>query len=775
MKTRLSIDVKGAVQGVGFRPFVHRIANELCLNGFVLNSPYGVKIEIEGDRSALENFLFHMHGEKPPLAVITSFEFSFLDPIGYSKFEIRKSDPNGKTQTFIMPDISLCSDCLKELFNPSDRRYLYPFINCTNCGPRFSIIERLPYDRPNTSMKNFEMCDDCRREYENIFNRRYHAQPIACNKCGPHVELWDNTGKIIVSHNKAIVLACEKIRSGKIVALKGLGGFQLLADSFNDNTVERLRERKHRDEKPFAVMFPDIDWVKRYCNISEPEERILLSPESPIVLVKKKTSENNSAISEFVAPANPYLGIMLPNTPLHYILMRELKIPVVATSGNISEEPMCIDEYEALQRLNGIADFFLVHNRPILRHVDDSIVRLVNHRPMVLRRARGYAPLPVTIRNLDNSKKSAAILSVGGHLKNTIALKHGENIFVSQHIGDLTNQESFNAFKNVIDDFQNFYDKKPDVILGDLHPDYLSTKHGKSLTEEFIQIQHHYAHVASCRIENEVNGDALGVSWDGTGFGYDSTIWGGEFFISRDNSYTHIGQFKQFMLPGGEAAVKESKRSAVGVLNSLYGKDIFNHLSPALRKIFTAPEIKIFIDMMERKINSPKTSSVGRLFDAVSSLLGICQQSNYEGQAAMMLEFAAAQNVKDFYSFQIEEDKILIINWHHMIHELLTDINGGISSSIISAKFHNTLAEIILKIAEKTNLKKVILSGGCFQNLYLIERIINLLQKNKFKVYWHQRIPTNDGGISLGQIAACLAEFNDHELKKHNNLIKENI
>jgi hydrogenase maturation protein HypF len=774
MKTRLSIDVKGAIQGVGFRPFVHRLANELNLKGYVLNSPGGVQIEIEGEQSTLEIFLSRLHNDKPHLAIITSCEFSFLDPLGLLKFEIRESSQNGETQTLIMPDISICDDCLKELFDSSNRRYLYPFINCTNCGPRFSIIEKLPYDRPNTSMKIFEMCDDCRREYENISDRRYHAQPIACAKCGPHVELWNATGKVIASHNEAIVQVCERIRSGDIIAVKGLGGFQLIVNSNNDDAVKRLRKKKHRDEKPFAVMFPDINSIKCYCNISSHEEIILLSPESPIVLVAKKTTAVGQKISDFVAPANPYLGVMLPYTPLHHILMRNLQFPIVATSGNLSDEPMCIDEYEALQRLHNIADYFLVHNRPILRYVDDSIVRIVNNRPMVIRRARGYAPLPFTIKNLDSNKRNASILSLGGHLKNSIALKHGENIFVSQHIGDLSNKESLNSFKEVINDFQHFYKTKPDIILGDLHPDYLSTKHGKTLTEDLEQIQHHYAHVASCRIENEVQGDALGVAWDGTGLGYDSTIWGGEFFLSCDSSHTHIGQFKQFMLPGGESAVKDSRRSAVGVLYSLYGKVIPDYFLPALDKILKKNDTKIFFEMMEKKINSPKTSSVGRLFDAISSLLGICQRSNYEGQAAMILEFVAAKNIDETYSSEINEENIFVVNWHPTVHELLTDLINKMPVSIISAKFHNTLAEVILKFAERTNLEKVILSGGCFQNLYLIERTIQLLQKNKFKVYWHHRIPTNDGGISLGQIAAYLAEFTNHELAEQKGLIKEN-
>lgn len=759
MKKRLSISIKGAVQGVGFRPFIYRLAERLKLQGYIVNSSSGVTIEVESSEGNLREFIQKIETEKPAHAIIVSFEYSFLDPFGYNTFEIRESKSDGEISALILPDISICEDCLNEMLDPNDRRYLYPFINCTNCGPRFSIIEKIPYDRPNTSMKIFEMCDDCRKEYENPLDRRFHAQPIACPKCGPHLELWNGSGKKIAMRNQALQKTANLIRDGRIIALKGLGGFQLIVDARNDSAVIKLREKKHRDEKPFALMFPNVDMISSVCVVSETELAMLTSPESPIVLLKRKFNSNlnSESVSINVAPNNPYLGIMLPYTPLHHLLMRELKFPIVATSGNLSEEPMCIDEHEALDRLKNIADYYLVHNRPIVRHVDDSIVKSINDRRMILRRARGFAPLPLQIRNKNLTNEDKVILAVGGQLKNTIAIKKGDNIFISQHIGDLSTHESFSTFKKTIKDFEEMYLAKPDEIVTDLHPEYLSTKYAESRNINLSQVQHHYAHVAACRLENQIEGEALGVSWDGTGFGLDKTIWGGEFFYSNDSDYKHVAQFRKFMLPGGEAAIKEPRRSVCGILYEIYGENFFDYMPKSLRDNFTNNDLQIIYKLLSKKINSPQTSSVGRLFDAVSSLLNICSISNYEGQAAMMLEFAADANELGEYPFNISEKEILIIDWQTMIENILDNINNGVSSSSISARFHNTLARIILRTAEKLNFKKIILSGGCFQNTLLTEKTIKLLEKNKFEVYWHQRIPPNDGGISVGQIAAYLS------------------
>ena len=532
-RERLKVIVRGAVQGVGFRPFVYRLASELKLNGWVSNSSQGVFAELEGPRAALDAFSIRLRKEKPPRAIIQSLESSFLDAIGCSGFEIRESETAGDKSALILPDIATCVDCLREVFDSTNRRFRYPFTNCTNCGPRFSIIEALPYDRANTSMKRFMMCPDCEREYHDPLDRRFHAQPNACPRCGPQLQLWDENCGTLSEKDDALRRAADAIRSGKIVALKGIGGFQLIVDARNQAAVVRLRERKHREEKPFALMYPSLDAVRADCEVSELEERALLSPESPIVLVKRHRwagQANGSAsrlhqLAEAVAPRNPNLGVMLPYSPLHHLLMRELNFPVVATSGNLSDEPICIDEQEAVQRLRGFADVFLVHNRPIVRHVDDSVVRVMCGREIVLRRARGFAPLPITVRrpcqpNDGDSQKRPTILAVGAHLKNTVALKIGDNIFVSQHIGDLETKEAYAAFRRTSADLPRLYDAKIDVVACDMHPDYLSTKFATQLGLPSKPIQHHWAHVVACMAENEIEAPAL--AWHGT---EPATVW----------------------------------------------------------------------------------------------------------------------------------------------------------------------------------------------------------------------------------------------------------
>ena len=558
---RMHIALRGAVQGVGFRPFVYRLASDMKLPGWVLNSPEGVFIEVEGTKDDLDSFLLRLQEEKPPPSFIQSLEFSFLDPVHFNSFEIRSSQLSGAATALVMPDIATCAECLLEVLDPVNRRYRYPFTNCTHCGPRFTIIESLPYDRPNTSMKKFEMCPDCRSEYENPNDRRFHAQPNACPVCGPLLEAWDGSGKILSRRNDALLEAAEAIRQGKIIAIKGLGGFHLVADACNGDAVDTLRKRKHREEKPFALMYPSIDRIKEDCVVSPLELRLLCSPESPIVLLERVQDQSPQTISPAVAPNNPYLGVMLPYTPLHHLLMREVGSPIIATSGNLSDEPICIDEREALVRLSGIADLFLVHNRPIVRHVDDSIVRVILGRELVLRRARGYAPLPLRCKNLVSD-----ILAVGGHLKNTIAMSVGDNVFVSQHIGDLENSEASEAFQSVIRSFRRLYKIDPVRIVSDLHPDYLSTKFACDCGLPRISIQHHYAHVAACMAENELDGRVLGISWDGTGYGPDGTIWGGEFLLTDERSFTRIASFRKFRLPGGAAAIKEPRRTALGAL-----------------------------------------------------------------------------------------------------------------------------------------------------------------------------------------------------------------
>ena len=832
-RTRLKLTVRGAVQGVGFRPFVFRLATGLGLAGWVNNSPQGVFIEAEGPRAELEKFLLRLEIEKPPRSFIQSLEASWLDPAGYTAFEIRPSETGGNKTALVLPDIATCPDCLREIFDPKNRRHRYPFTNCTNCGPRFSIIESLPYDRANTSMKAFTMCPQCRAEYDDPRDRRFHAQPNACPVCGPWLELWKGSrvcenAESPRSHERgygALLAAAKAIREGKIVAVKGLGGFHLMTDARNDKAVRLLRERKQREEKPFALMFPSLESVKAECEVSPLEERLLRSPESPIVLLRQIRNPK-SEIRNSCAPGNPYLGAMLPYTPLHHLLMAELGFPVVATSGNLSDEPICTDEREALERLGGIADVFLVHNRPIVRHVDDSIVRVMLDRELVLRRARGYAPLPITIGGASSAsphnqgvaelRPPKIILAVGAHLKNAVALSVGNQVFISQHIGDLETEQAHSAFRRVIADFEKLYEVRPQIIAADLHPDYLSTKfalerrpparHESENTGDqpavpeagapiVMQVQHHIAHVLSCMAENEIAPPALGVSWDGTGYGLDGTVWGGEFFLVTNESIERIAHLRPFRLPGGDKAVKEPRRTALGLLYEISGDAIFERTGAAPVAAFSAPELATLKTMLAKKLNSPVTTSMGRLFDAVASLINLRQQIRFEGQAAMELEFALdGVETEQRYELplvksaeqsrtgvppvrrapQCEQTKettsvslcstgagetpallSLVLDWSPMIEAILADVKNGIPVATISARFHNALAESIVAVAKHAGQNRVVLSGGCFQNRYLTERAVRRLQAEGFRPYWHQRVPPNDGGIALGQVVAA--------------------
>ena len=768
MKQRFQILIQGAVQGVGFRPFIFKLANELKLKGIVSNNINGVIIDVEGEEQIITQFVKRIEAQKPKHSIINGLEISLLKVNGYNDFKIIDSDSRGDPTTLILPDISVCDECLAEMLDPNNRRYLYPFINCTNCGPRFSIIESLPYDRPNISMKIFKMCDECREEYENPLDRRFHAQPIACPKCGPQVQLLNHYGKPICENEDAISVAVQKIKDGKIIALKGLGGFQLIVNAGDDNAIQKLRERKHRDKKSFAVMFPSMEVIKHNCDVSDIEEQILNSAEAPIVLLNKKSGIRNqaSSISEFIAPENPYLGVMLPYTPLHHLLMKELGGPIIATSGNISEEPMCIDEIEALERLSGIADYFLVHTRPIIRPVDDSVVRVVKEKEMILRRARGYAPLPISIRNSTEEN----FISVGAHLKNVIAIKKGNEVFNSQHIGDLSNTEAEKYFEATISDFQKMYKVNPDFLVHDLHPDYSSTKYCLRNNINTIEVQHHLAHIAACYEENKLNGKCFAVCWDGTGYGFDKTIWGGEFFTYDESDYKHIAQFRQFRLPGGEAAVKDSRRSLTGILYDIFKDDI---PYPTLSFSDSQNELTLFVKMLQKNINCFTTSSMGRIFDAVSSLLNLCHKSFYEGQAAMMLEFAADETVNTYYNFSLIEGDKCIIDWQPMFEEIFNDLEKKIPVNEISSKFHNTLIEVIITLSKRIGLKDVILTGGCFQNKFLLERTIDKLIDNRFIPSWNKQIPPNDGGISFGQ--AVFANHLINKEKKKDFVINESL
>ncbi len=754
--TRLRIVAHGAVQGIGFRPFVHHLASELGLTGWVNNSGQGVVIELEGPKGELDDFLQRLDSDKPPASFIQSMETSWLEASGYSRFEIQDSSVLGRISAIVMPDMATCPHCLLELFDPQNRRYHYPFINCTHCGPRYTIIESLPYDRARTTMRAFVMCPECAREYGDFSDRRFHAEPNACPVCGPQLELWDPCGQVLARREDALVSAAAAVRGGKILALKGIGGFQFIVDARNDSAVRRLRDRKSREEKPFAVMYPSLSSASVDCHIGEAEMRLLVSVESPIVLLRRKTREEIPS----VAPGNPNLGVMLPYSPLHHLLLRELGFPVVATSGNLSDEPICTDERDALHSLGNIADVFLVHNRPIARHMDDSIARILLGREQILRRARGYAPLPIMLSETAGANDS--ILSVGAHLKNSVALAIDGQVFLSQHIGDLSTVQAYGAFYAAVFDLQRLYQTEPSQIVCDNHPDYLSTKFADEYASERpavrqVAVQHHIAHVLACAAENEVVLPALGVSWDGTGLGLDGTIWGGEFFLVTRKEVERVGHFRSFQLPGGDSAAQEPRRAAIGLLYELYGDELFKLDSLEPVRAFAPSWRPRLAQMLKTGLNSPRTTSAGRLFDAVASLCGVRQNVSFEGQAAMELEFAAEQcETSAHYELKFQNGPIAVFDWEPLIGSILLDLGRKLPVEIISAKFHNTLAEVIVGMARRVGRRRIVLSGGCFQNRYLTEHAVHRLTEEGFSAFWHQRVPTNDGGIALGQIVGAL-------------------
>ncbi len=766
-RTRLII--RGAVQGVGFRPFVFRLATELSLHGWVSNSPAGVTLEIEGPAAARREFLLRLEAERPPHCFIHGLEAVELDPAGHTGFTIRPSETTGEKTALVLPDIATCAACRREIFDPADRRFRYPFTNCTHCGPRYSILEALPYDRPNTSMKGFALCPACRAEYEDPRNRRFHAQPNACPRCGPQLALWDPAGRELAREDAALTGAVRALREGAIVAVKGLGGFHLLVRADDEAGVRRLRERKHREEKPLALMCPSPAVAETLAEVGPLEARALRSPEAPIVLCRRRP---DAPVAGAVAPGNPWLGLMLPYTPLHHLLLADLGRTVVATSGNVSDEPICTDEREALVRLGGIADLFLVHNRPIVRHVDDSLVRIVLGRELVLRRARGYAPLPVRV-----DRPLPPVLAVGAHLKNTVALARGHEVFLSQHIGDLDTAPARAAFERVIADLSRLYAIQPEQVMADAHPDYHSTRRARATGLPVGEVQHHHAHVLACMAENHLPAPVLGVAWDGTGLGPDGTIWGGEFLRVTAGGVERVAHWRPFRLPGGEQAVKEPRRAALGLLHAHLGDGAFERRDLAPVRAFKPAELRALRPALNKALNAPLTSSVGRLFDAVASLLDLRQIARFEGQAAMDLEFAFEPgDATDSYPVELRQSPaaadpppgsaaapvtpgtapgIWMADWAPLLQALLRDLRVGAPVWQIAARFHNTLAEVVVAVARRVAEPRVVLSGGCFQNKYLLERTVEALRSAGFSPYWHQRVPPNDGGIALGQAVAA--------------------
>ena len=750
-RQRLRIEVSGAVQGVGFRPFVYRLAADLELAGWVLNSSAGVVLEVEGPARLLTQFARRLRDEAPPRSRIREIRESTLPPVPYDGFEIRFSDSEGARTVLVLPDVATCPDCLSDVTDPENRRFAYPFTNCTNCGPRFTIVRSLPYDRPNTTMAAFPLCPECRAEYEDPLDRRFHAQPNACPGCGPKAALLDRTGARIAEGPEALGQAAAALLSGSVVAVKGIGGFHLFCDARDEETVARLRERKGRAKKPFALMVRDLDAADGVCDVPGEARRVLTSPEAPIVLMPRRPG---AAVAPSVAPESSNLGVMLPSNPLHHLLLRLAAVPLVATSGNRSEEPICTDEREAVERLAGMADLFLVHDRPIERHADDSVVRVIRGEARVLRRARGYAPFPIFA-----SRPLPPILGVGAHLKSTVALSVGREVFLSQHVGDLETPEAMEAFERVVADFRRLWQTTPVAIAHDLHPGYLSTRWARETGIPLVGVQHHHAHLAACLGENGIEGDALGVAWDGTGHGTDRTVWGGEFLVGSARAFERIASLRPFPLPGGEAAVREPRRSAVALLFSLLGRAALERTDLLPVASFVPADRAVLASMLEKGINSPVTTSAGRLFDAVAALCGLCQRSSFEGEAAMALEAAATteSSERGSYPFPLVSSRggagaPLQLDWGPLVAALLDDLSRKEPPARIAARFHHALADGIAAVTAAAGPRRVALTGGCFQNRLLTERTADRLERAGFEVLLHREVPAGDGGISLGQV-----------------------
>jgi hydrogenase maturation protein HypF len=758
----LRVHISGIVQGVGFRPFVYGLATRLELKGWVKNTSAGVDIEVDGEKDDLDSFVKLLKDESPPLSRIDDFAASFGPVSGFRSFDILHSEVVEGAFQPISPDVAICDDCLRELFDPNDRRYRYPFINCTNCGPRFTIIKDIPYDRPKTTMAGFALCLDCEREYKDPSNRRFHAQPVACPVCGPRIwsEKKEERGKK-KDGDDAIQEVRQLLANRKIVAIKGLGGFHLACDATNSKAVTELRNRKLRVDKPFALMMPDLETVEQHCFVSDAERELLTSAARPIVLLKRKPESN---IAKEVAPAQDWLGIMLPYTPLHYLLFAnpDLRLstfdlpPLVMTSGNLSEEPIAINNDEALDRLSKLADAFLFHNRDIHIRCDDSVVRalpetLNAQRSMYpLRRSRGYSPFPVKL-----PFEVLQILATGSELKNTFCITNKNYAFLSHHIGDMENYETLKSFEQGVEHFERLFRVKPEIIAHDLHPNYLATRYALERAErenlKTVGVQHHHAHIAACMAEHGLDGSrpVIGLAFDGTGYGEDGAIWGGEILVADYRGYQRVGQLEYFPLPGGDASIRKPARTALALLWSL-GLDWDDRLESV--KEFCADDRTMLRTQLEKKINTPMTSSMGRLFDAAAALAGVRQSVNYEAQAAIEFEALADPLEGGKYPFAWNQSQVQV---RGAIEALTADALSGVPVPKISARFHNGLAEICrtvcLEVREKFGITEVALSGGVWQNVTLLGRSLSLLQESGFRVYIHQQVPTNDGGLSLGQ------------------------
>jgi hydrogenase maturation protein HypF len=745
---RSQITLTGLLQGIGFRPYVYRLAVAHQLAGWVANDRDRVLIEVEGDEQSLADFLVDLQNNIPACGHISDLLQQTIPPTYQQGFHFKSSlNADEQAAVFACPDIVVCDDCVAELFDANNRRYLHPFISCCHCGPRYSVMHSLPYDREQTSLRDFPLCTRCAVEYQNPNDRRFFAQTIACPDCGPQLSFCDSSGKPITHKQSALDASIQALKDGNIVAIKAIGGFQLLLDATNSAAVARLRQLKQRASKPFAVMVSSLLEAQQLCELSSSEQQCLRSSAAPIVLAKAKPSAQ--ALLDNVAPNQVLLGIMLPSSPVHHLIMAGLNRPVIATSGNRHGEPICIDNQQAFDNLSVLADFFLVHDRAILRPLDDSIIRVIADTPTVLRRARGYVPTPIKLK-----QPIVTTLAVGGQMKNTVAIAHQHHIMLSQHLGDLEQLATAQQYLATIAHLSQFYALKPEQVISDNHPDYVSSHYAQSVGLPLQTVQHHYAHILACMAEHQLEPPVLGVAWDGTGLGTDKQLWGGEFLQINPHGWQRVAHCRPFPLIGGFAAIKEPRRAALGLLYASLGDELFSGNYVDLLRAFSESELKLLHGMVKKQLNCPMTTSIGRLFDAFSSLLGLCQISDFEGQAAMALEACAMNSrVRCAYPTSLIETDSLILDWQPLLTGVLADLNQA-SREEIAARIHHSLANWVFVIAEKTNANRLVLSGGCFQNAYLVEAIVNAEQAQHYTLFRHATIPPNDGGLALGQIYA---------------------
>jgi hydrogenase maturation protein HypF len=753
---RLAVRIHGVVQGVGFRPFVHALATRLGLSGHVGNDAAGVFVEVEGSPSATVQFLSAVHIEAPPLAVVEHVDSSQIDPVGSTHFEILPSRSSASVNALVSADTTTCAACLAELWDPADRRHRYPFVNCTNCGPRFTIVRGVPYDRALTTMSAFPMCPACAREYADPSDRRFHAEPVCCPACGPRLTLHSEGGPDTA---RAMESAVDRLRTGEVLAVKGLGGYHLAVDATNEEAARTLRARKHREDKPFAVMVPDLATARRLCEVDGVAEHLLADQRRPIVLLPKLST---SPVAYSVAPGNRRLGLMLPYTPLHHLLLADLGIPIVLTSGNLSDEPIVYRDDEARERLGRITDAFLTHDRPIHIRTDDSVVRPFRGREQLQRRSRGYVPGPVTMRD----EFPLSVLACGAELKNTFCLGRGRHAFPSHHIGDLENYETMQSFTRGVQHFQQLLGIRPEAVAHDLHPEYLSTKYAHDLADDqdlhLVGVQHHHAHIASCLADNLESGPVIGVAFDGLGFGTDGTIWGGEFLLADLGGFRRVAHLAPVPMPGGATAIKQPWRMAVAYLEAAGCSDVADDLAVAQRH---GPRWSEVVALTRSGLGSPTTSSAGRLFDAVAALLDVRDTVNYEGQAAIELEQCADPRETGTYDVAISDGDPLVVQAADLVRDCLHDRRSGIARETVAARFHNAVVDVVVRtcltLQRSTGVGTVALSGGVFQNLLLLERVVRALEEHGLRVLTHSRVPTNDGGVSLGQAAVAGAQLRE--------------